>query len=235
MSDELYFDDWGAESNSPAESTYPSEELYFDDWGVGSNALDNSYYIDDWNAGFGEYSPDVIQALLEQFALPVSDQILIGDQTVAREEAPGGTVSQQPVGGINAVSQAMTSGAPEKSILERFASALTPTAKTNPYSQISEKDMQAMAPRDRAMFQMLQAQYEAKQPSTFERLLQLGLAGGSALASYSGAQSANKERERIAKLQEQQMADYNAAKQRLNMPGGYASLKPASVAFKPLA
>jgi hypothetical protein len=232
MSDELYYtDDWGGGSDYTADPdmTYHGDESWLPTE-LGGIPIDQLLTYAPEGLGY-----DPIAAAIDQWLSSQLPQENVGSQTVARVEAPEGSVSQQPVGGINAVSQAMTSGAPEKSILERFASALTPTAKTNPYAQISEKDMQAMAPRDRAMFQMLQAQYEAKQPSTFERLLQLGLAGGSALASYSGAQSANKERERIAKLQEQQMADYNAAKQRLNMPGGYASLKPASVAFKPLA
>ena len=227
-----------------------SEELYYtDDWGGGSDYTadpDMAYYGDEsWlPTELGgipidqllTYAPegqgyDPITAAIDQWLSYQLPQENVGSQTVAQVVAPEGNVSRQPVGALTAVSNAPTSGAPEKSYLERFMSALA--TKASP--QIPDDIKKLLPPQYLAQLEVERMRAEAKQPSTFERLLQLGLAGGSALASYSGAKDANKERERIAALQAQQMADYNAAKQRLNMPGGYASLKPASVAFKPLA
>lgn len=76
----------------------------------------------------------------------------------------------------------------------------------------------------------------------WQNLLRLGLAGFGALGSYNSAKKANSLAEQSAAqnqaIMQGALNNYAAAQQRpskYTLPGGYASLTPADVRFKPLA
>lgn len=197
-----------------------------DDWGLIDQGIDAGYYLPSDTSGADDQG--------SLFYIPPDDWGLI-DQGADNQQLESIAFEQPP--NVVTVDVRGNAGSP----LERAGAAIRSAFGVNNSPTQSGAVNATPIPNTNSSLVMLpNGQYAIvptqQEAPTWQNLLKLGLGGLGALAGYKASKDARDRAEKYdderRALVAQQNAAYGQAKQRLNLPGGYASLSPATTSFR---